>query len=98
MAGGASHPALLTFVVRAEPERHLHGRVTASAGNRWLASEPLGLLANRDVAYPGWARLLLWLKGDQLSSRNCLMSRLCWSEREWTRLCPVTRVELVPSA
>ena len=62
VAGGASHLALLTFVVRAEPERHLHGRVTASARNGWLASEPPGLLANRDATYPGQARLFLQLK------------------------------------
>lgn len=86
VAGGASHLALLTFVVRAEPERHLHGRVTASARNGWLASEPPGFLANRDATYPGRARLFLRLKGDQLSSRKCPMSQLCWSERKWTRL------------
>lgn len=86
VAGGASHPALLTFVVRAEPERHLHGRITASARNEWLASEPLGLLANREATYPGWAHLFLWLKGNQLSSRKCPMSHLCWSECKWTHL------------
>lgn len=100
MADGASHPALLTFVVRAEPEEfYLHGHVTASAGNRWLASEPLGLQQVGTQHTQGVGTPVPLAQGDQLSSRNCLMClRLCWSERGSTRLCPVTHVELVPSA
>ena len=99
MAGGASHPALLTFVVRAEPERHLHGRVTASAINGWLASEPPGLPANRDVTHPGQGTPIpLAQRGPAVVQKVPDVSALLVRARMDPPQCLVTHVEFIPSA
>ena len=99
VAGRASHPALLTFVVRAEPERHLHGRVTASVINGWLASEPPGLPANRDVTHPGQGTPIpLAQRGPAVVQKVPDVSALLVRARMDPPQCLVTHVEFIPSA